>query len=242
MFNTLFSISENVMIKNLIRKLLGNKKLETFAKKISVWRLKRYGYECLRNFDELLSHRGIHYWLMYGTLLGAVREHGFIPHDDDIDVGMFCKDINSDLVYLLSKRGFVFKRVEITSDNKYRMMTFSYHGISFDIYGYNFDENTDNMIIGFQVYPLEGGDWMSSRKENLYRVCLTHQKYDGIERCSFGKNSLAIPKNAHVLLCKLYGEDYMTPLKGKKAFKSSIIEILPIETIHAKIVPLNFLN
>ncbi len=226
------------MVYNLIIKFVGKSNVEKVAKRINSWRLRKFGYECLRNFDEVLSSKGIKYWLMYGTLLGAVREHGFIRHDDDIDVGMFCKDINSDLVDLLSKRGFVFKRVEITSDNKYRMMTFSYHGISFDIYGYNFDENA-NMITGFQVYPLEGGDWMSSRKENLYRVCLTHQNYDGIERCTFGKSSLAIPKNAHDLLCKLYGDDYMTPLKGKKAFKSSIIEILAIETIQARIVPLN---
>ncbi len=42
----------------------------------------------LKAFDRFCVEKDLKYVLAYGTLLGAVRHHGFIPWDDDIDVVM----------------------------------------------------------------------------------------------------------------------------------------------------------
>lgn len=42
----------------------------------------------LEAFDSYCSRHGLRFSLVGGTLLGAVRHQGFIPWDDDIDVGM----------------------------------------------------------------------------------------------------------------------------------------------------------
>jgi len=42
----------------------------------------------LNDFNDLCVHNNIKYSLHGGTLLGAVREKGFIPWDDDMDVTM----------------------------------------------------------------------------------------------------------------------------------------------------------
>ena len=46
----------------------------------------------LKKLDEICRKHKIPYWIMYGTLIGAVRNGGCIPWDDDIDVGMMWED------------------------------------------------------------------------------------------------------------------------------------------------------
>lgn len=54
--------------------------------------LKKSELELLHCFIQICSTLKLRYYVLGGTLLGAVRHQGFIPWDDDIDVGMPRKD------------------------------------------------------------------------------------------------------------------------------------------------------
>lgn len=49
--------------------------------------------EVLAQLDDICRKYGLHYFALYGTLLGAVRDKGFIPWDDDLDIGMLRSDL-----------------------------------------------------------------------------------------------------------------------------------------------------
>ena len=51
-------------------------------------RIKEIEIEIFKSFISVCEHLNLTYYVLDGTLLGAVRHKGFIPWDDDIDVGM----------------------------------------------------------------------------------------------------------------------------------------------------------
>lgn len=44
--------------------------------------------ELFKKFDSFCKKNKIEYYALGGTLLGAIRHHGFIPWDDDMDIGI----------------------------------------------------------------------------------------------------------------------------------------------------------
>lgn len=52
----------------------------------------RIGEYLLEQFDQVTQAAGLGYYLISGTLLGAVRNSDWIPWDDDVDVLMFRED------------------------------------------------------------------------------------------------------------------------------------------------------
>ncbi|MDO4619781.1 MAG: LicD family protein [Lachnospiraceae bacterium] len=44
--------------------------------------------DMMKMFSEICDRNGLRYYMVGGTMLGAVRHKGFVPWDDDMDVGM----------------------------------------------------------------------------------------------------------------------------------------------------------
>jgi hypothetical protein len=70
-------------------------------------RMKRIAIiELIHRFDECAKKVGLQYWLIAGSLLGAIRHNGPIPWDDDLDI--IVRNINIDmtkkLIEIFSKK------------------------------------------------------------------------------------------------------------------------------------------
>ena len=78
---------------------LKNKKAGS-SEPLSMRDTQQIALEILHTVAQICEERNLRYYLVYGTLIGAVRHHGFIPWDDDVDIMMPRPDYDKLLEYL----------------------------------------------------------------------------------------------------------------------------------------------
>lgn len=77
----------------MLRKM-GDRKMAKMGKKtekrkiLTDEQVKQCQLRMLDSMDEFCTSHDLTYWLAYGSLIGAVRHHGYIPWDDDLDICM----------------------------------------------------------------------------------------------------------------------------------------------------------
>ena len=163
---------------------------------------KRFGREALRLFTECMDANDIHYTLAFGSILGAIREHGFIKHDLDIDVFIWHKDYSSTIINQLEAFGFSLSRsISIDSDKYGREDTVQYKGVHIDIF-YLYPA-IDKYPYCCDFIPMNGNRRLPRRIEVPVSNTRKQVLFEGIP--------VYIPDNSDQICEFRYGPNYMTP-------------------------------
>ena len=68
--------------------------------------VRKHGLDTLISMDEAFTEMGAQMFLIYGTLLGAYRDHAFIPYDFDLDAGVLEDQLPENYRSVILKHGF----------------------------------------------------------------------------------------------------------------------------------------
>lgn len=82
--------------------------------------IQEKGLGLLHEFLRIAEKHQLTYYIIGGTLLGAVRHKGFIPWDDDIDIAMPREDYNRFITLSSSEYRSPFRLVTDQTDETYR--------------------------------------------------------------------------------------------------------------------------
>ncbi len=143
-------------------------------RELSVDELKTIQLEILGVTAKFCEEHGIKYWLNSGTLIGTIRHKGYIPWDDDIDIGMLRVDYDK---FMAAFNGYSerYKAVCFENDNSY---PFAFAKIM-DTHTvlYEPDEKGRKMCVNIDLFfydncpeDKEAEDDMF-RKRNIFYIC-----------------------------------------------------------------------
>lgn len=145
------------------------------------------GVEMITFISNVCEKYELEYWLDSGTLLGAVRHDGYIPWDDDLDLGMIRKDFNKFIKVFDNE----IMRFDLENNLKWSIDTIvSDEWVQSFIKLYYFDKNWHSLG-GLDIFPY---DILTEKNENTEKLFYEeelhfHKKIiDGIGRESAEKD------------------------------------------------------
>lgn len=127
-------------------------------------KLHQVQLEMLDEFDGLCKKHGLSYWLDSGSALGAVRHKGFIPWDDDVDIGMMREDYDK-FVAIAKKelpsnyvvqdhltdpyfKDFHIKIIKLNTHFPQRFTSqYKYQGIQIDVFPFDYVPDTSKRTL-----------------------------------------------------------------------------------------------
>lgn len=127
-----------------------------FMRELTIREVQRVSLEILKIIADICEKEALRYYLIYGTLIGAVRHQGYIPWDDDVDIMMPRPDYDTLLLYLKEHIGS-YPHLKVFNCEECLEYPYMITRISDDRYKLvMMNEKSYGMGIFIDIYPFDG--------------------------------------------------------------------------------------
>ena len=162
----------------------------------------------MESVKTLLSNAGICYRFTDGTALGLYREHGFIKHDNDIDLDIL--NIVDEKIIIKKMRALGFKIGRIVYfKNQIQQLVFY---------------NNKKIIIDFVIWS-QNGEEIFNYSERGYKRSQKVKYFKSLTSVVAFNHSYLIPGYIEEWLCFRYGIDWKVPKTYKGDWKEECGDI-----------------
>jgi lipopolysaccharide cholinephosphotransferase len=158
------------------------------SKTLTLREIQLSSLDILEKIDNICSKLDIDYFVMYGTLIGAVRHQGFIPWDDDVDIMMPRQDYLKLAEYFRSVNRDATLRLFTVDDEDYPYMIPRVSDVRYEISVEN--EKHCGMGTFVDIYPID------EISDNLQTSIRTGRYYGMLSSLFFMSTRISYPKTS----------------------------------------------
>ncbi|MBE6758544.1 MAG: glycosyltransferase [Ruminococcaceae bacterium] len=204
--------------RSFAKKVTGRNRKAAKANANKAAALKAVGFDLIRKAGEVAQSVNVKLFADFGTLLGFIRENGFMDHDIDLDMGVILGDVSYETFHdALVKNGFKLWRQYIV-------------GCIVAEESYYFDMNGHRIKCDFNYYEMTdeyARTWLFYRKPDvLYGkntrnvVEMNYSPITGIATRDVAGHEIPVPADPEKLLREKYGENWTKKDTGWIYWKS----------------------
>ncbi len=129
--------------------------------------------EMIDEIDRICSKHGLSYWLDSGTALGAIRHKGFIPWDDDVDIGMMREDYEKFIAIAKKEISSDYVIQDNITEPRYNNFHIKVRKLN-TIYPQSYNSQYKYRGIQLDIFPF---DYVPDDSKKTIRKCKWLQKY-----------------------------------------------------------------
>lgn len=178
--------------------------------KVRVRRFRKYGYEIAAKLYDALEDSGFEYFYTYGSLLGLIRDGGFIPYDNDLDLGILkTEDFSwSKFRNRMEQEGFRRHR-EFAHDGKVTEQSYLYRNVNIDFFLYT---RKEDRLLTHSYFHDRDKEYESVRHASVeeYRQAW----FGGFQYVEARGIRFRVPARAEQFLEEVYEDTWKSPIPG----------------------------
>ncbi|MDE5678608.1 phosphorylcholine transferase LicD [Phocaeicola sp.] len=143
--------------------------------KTNIEKLHAVNIEIMKKIVDICDANGLLYYALGGTMLGAIRHKGFIPWDDDIDLGMPRKDYELFLQIAPELLGKSFKVTNYKTDSDYHYYITRVQDINTKVVETRYEHEGNFSHVSVDIFPIDGSPNNRVLRRIFYFRILSHR-------------------------------------------------------------------
>lgn len=155
-------------------------------KKIELEDLKKIQIKILDVVANFCQKNNIKYWIDSGTLLGAIRHSGYIPWDDDIDVGMLREDFDK-FLKLFNTENSQYKAYSI--ENKDDFYYTYCKVLDTNTILYEPDKNGNKLSVNIDVFVYDNAPDDDKKIQKMFKIRDKYRYYHEVLNCNLDEKT-----------------------------------------------------